>query len=66
MVERRTDLMRLANMTEDDEIALKNLCKKYATEITFNTDFEYYSVTFTDEAWLLAVIEDCNIERYLK
>jgi len=66
MVERRTDLMRLANMTEDDEIALKNLCKKFATTITFNTDFEYYSVTFTEENWLLAVIEDCNIERYLK
>jgi len=53
-------------MTEDDEIALKNLCRKFATEITFNTDLEYYSVTFTEENWLLAVIEDCNIERYLK
>lgn len=66
MIERRTDLMRLANMTEEDEISLKNLCKKFATEITFNRDFEYYSVTFTEENWLLAVIEDSNIERYLK
>ena len=66
MVERRTDLMRLANMTEEDEIALKNVCRKYATEIIFNTDFEYYSVKFTDEAWLLAKLADPNIERYLK
>ena len=65
MIERRTDLMRIANMTEEDELAMKNICKKFATEITYNRDFEYYSVTFTDENWLLAVIEDYNIERYL-
>jgi hypothetical protein len=66
MVERRTDLMRIANMTDDDESAMKNICKKFATEITYNREFEYYSVTFTEENWLLAVIEDHNIERYLK
>jgi len=65
MVERRTDLMRIANMTEDDERAMKNICKKFATEITYNRDFEYYSVTFTEENWWLAVMADPNIERYL-
>jgi len=52
-------------MTEDDESAMKNICKKFATEITYNREFEYYSVTFTEENWWLAVMADPNIERYL-
>lgn len=66
MVERRTDLMRIANMTEDEEIAMKNICKKFATEITYNRELEYYSVTFTDEAWVLATLAEPEIGRYLK
>jgi len=65
MIERRTDLQRIANMSEDEESAMKQICQNYATEITYNRDFEYYSVRFTEAAWLLAVLADPDIERYL-
>lgn len=66
LIELRTDLMRIANMTEDDEIRLKNCCKKFAKNIVYNMDFEYYSVFFTDENYLLAKLAEPEIDRYLQ
>ena len=66
MVERRTDLMRIANMTDDEENSMKDVCKRFATEITYNRELEYYSVTFTEENWVLATLAEPEIGRYLK
>lgn len=65
MIERRTDLIRIANMTDQDESAMKSICKKFASSVNYNMEWEYYSVTFTPENWMLAVLADPNIERYL-
>ena len=66
MIERRTDLMRIANMTDDEEASMKDVCKRFATEVTYHRELEYYSVTFTEEAWVLAILAEPQIERYLK
>jgi hypothetical protein len=42
------------------------VCKKFATVVTYNIALEYYSVTFTEESWLLAKLAEPNIERFLK
>jgi len=65
MIERRTDLHRIANMTDQDETAMKDCCKKFASSVNYDMEWEYYSVMFTPENWMLAVLSDPNIERYL-
>lgn len=66
MVEGRTDLMRLANMTDDDNLRFQRCCNKFADQVTFYRELEYYSVTFTDEQWMLAILAEPDITRYLK
>ena len=66
MVEGRTDLHRLANMTDDDNLRFQQCCNKFADQVTFYRELEYYSVTFTDENWLLAKLSEPDITRYLK
>lgn len=66
MVEGRTDLFRLANMTDEDEQRFRECCGKFAERVTFYRELEYYSVEFTDESWVLAVLAEPDITRYLK
>jgi hypothetical protein len=53
-------------MTDDEEASMKDVCKRFATEIIYNRELEYYSVTFTEENWVLATLAEPEIGRYLK
>ena len=66
MVIARTDLFRIANMDADQERRLHNCCNKFATKVTFHRELEYYEVEFTDENWVLAVMSEPEIDRFLK
>lgn len=65
-VERRTDLRNLAELSEDQDTELKECCKKFANDVTYNISMEYYSVRFTQENWMLAKLALPEIESYLK
>jgi hypothetical protein len=53
-------------MDEDTEYDLKLVSKNFAQDMRFHFDYEYYSIYWTEENWLLAKLAMPNIETLLK
>ena len=54
IVETRIATYAFADMDDDTEAEFQATCKKFAREMTFNLEYEYYSVYWHEYNWLLA------------
>jgi len=54
IIETRISQYRFAEMDEDTEHNLKDVSKRFAKDMRFDFNFEYYSIYWTEENWLLA------------
>ena len=66
IIETRISQYRFAEMDEDTESTLKQCCKNFARDMRYDMEFEYYSVYWEKENWLLAKLAMPEIEYYLK
>jgi hypothetical protein len=53
-------------MDDDTESELKDVCKRFARDMRFDFEYEYYSVYWTEENWVLANLAMPNIDVLLK
>jgi hypothetical protein len=65
LVETRISLHRWAMLSEEQEQEIKDISKKFAQYMNYEFEYEYYSVFFTKENWLLAKLANPNIEGHL-
>jgi len=54
LVETRISQYRFAEMDEDTEHRLKDISKRFARDMRFDFNFEYYSIYWEEENWALA------------
>lgn len=54
IVETRISQYRFAEMDEDTEHNLKEISKRFARDMRFDFNFEYYTIYWTEENYLLA------------
>ena len=54
IVETRIAQYVFAAMDEDQEQQLKEVSKRFARDMRFDFNFEYYSIYWTEENWCLA------------
>jgi uncharacterized protein YaeQ len=66
MIETRITLERLAELTELEENDMKDTCQKFAKTMLYNFEFNYYSVYWQEENWLLALLANPEIEYVMK
>ena len=65
-METRISQYAFAGMDEETEAELKDVCKRFARDMRFDFEYEYYSVYFEEEAWTLANLAMPNIDVLLK
>ena len=65
-METRISQYAFAGMDEETESELKNVCKRFARDMRFDFEYEYYSVYFEEENWALANLAMPNIDVLLK
>ena len=65
-METRISQYAFAGMDEEPESELKDVCKRFARDMRFDFEYEYYSVYFDEEAWALANLAMPNIDMLLK
>lgn len=65
IIETRISQWRFASLTEDEEFEIKDTCKKFARDMNYNFEFEYYAVYFTEANWLLALLSNPELDRVL-
>jgi hypothetical protein len=56
IIETRIPTYAFATLDELTEAELQDTCKRFAREMTFNIEYEYYSVYWHEHNWLLAKI----------
>jgi len=66
IIETRIATYAFAGMDEDEENELKDVCKRFARDMTFDFEYEYYSVYFEEENWALANLALPSIDTILK
>jgi hypothetical protein len=66
IIETRVSQIRFAEILEEDEAMIKDLCRRFALRMEFNFEWEYYAIYFTKENWLLTKLAEPRIESYLK
>lgn len=66
MIEHRISIHRLATLDEDAESAVKELSRKFAQSLYFDFEYEYYSLMFTEENWLLAALADPGTAAFIE
>ena len=54
IVETRISQYRFAEMDEDTEHNLKEVSKRFARDMRFDFNFEYYTIYWEEQNWLLA------------
>jgi hypothetical protein len=54
IVETRISQYRFAEMDEDTEHNLKEVSKRFARYMRFDFNFEYYTIYWEEQNWLLA------------
>lgn len=52
-------------LDEDQQLSVKQMCSQYASDHTFDYEFSYYKILFTDENLLLATLKDPAAMGYL-
>ena len=65
-METRISQYAFAGMDEETESELKDVCKRFAKDMRFDFEYEYYSVYFEEENWTLANLAMPNIDVFLK
>ena len=66
MMETRISQYAFAGMDEDTEAQLKEVCKRFARDMRFDFEYEYYSVYWEEESWTLANLAMPSIDVFLK
>jgi hypothetical protein len=56
IIETRIPTYAFAELDEDIDIELQTVCKRFARSMTYNIAFDYYSIYWEENNWLLAKI----------
>jgi len=65
-METRISQYAFAGMDEETEAELKDVCKRFAKDMRFDFEYEYYSVYWEEESWTLANLAMPSIDVFLK
>jgi|TARA_R110000868_G_C10383409_1_gene719581 hypothetical protein len=65
IVETRIPQYKFAGMDTDQEQELKDVCKRFARDMRFSFDWDYYSIYWEEENWALANLAMPNIDTLL-
>lgn len=66
IVETRIADYAFASMSEEEETALKEVCKKFAKDMRYDFEFSYYAIYWEPENWLNANLARPGIDTILK
>ena len=66
IIETRIADYAFAAMDDEQESELKEVCKRFAKDMRFDFEFNYYSVYFEEENWLNANLALPGIDTILK
>ena len=66
IIETRIAQYAFAAMDEDEESTLKEVCKRFAKDMRFDFEYEYYSIYWEEENWLNANLALPGIGSILK
>ena len=66
VIETRIADYAFAGMNEEEESALKEVCKRFARDMRYDFEFSYYSVYWEEEAWLNANLAMPGIDSVLR
>lgn len=66
MIETRIADYAFAGMDEEQEQALKEVCKRFAKDMRFSFEWNYYAVYWEEENWALANLAMPEIDTLLK
>jgi hypothetical protein len=66
LVETRIAQYAFAGLDEDKEQELKDVSKRFARDMRFHFEWDYYSIYWTPENWLLAKLAMPEIESIVK
>ena len=66
MIEANIHIETMAQLPELVECEIKTITKMYATDLTYDFDFQVYTVTFEEEKWLLANIAMPGLDKILR
>jgi hypothetical protein len=66
LIETRIAQYAFASMDEDTEAELKDVSKRFARDMRFDFEWDYYSIYWTEENWLLAKLAMPTIESIVK
>ena len=66
IIETRISQHSFAAMDEEVEQRLKDVSKKFARDMRFDFTWDYYSIYWTEENWLLACLAEPEITALLK
>mgnify|MGYP003655348915 CR=1 FL=1 len=66
IIETRIAQYAFAGMDADTELLLKDVCKRFAKDMRFDFEWDYYAIYWTEENWLLAKLAWPNIDTIVK
>mgnify|MGYP003660674735 CR=1 FL=1 len=66
IVETRVAQYRFAAMEPEQEQLLKDVCKRFAKDMRFDFEWDYYAIYWTKENWTLANLAMPEIDQLLK
>ena len=66
IIETRIADYAFAGMDDEQEHELKEVCKRFAKDMRYDFEFQYYSVYWEEEAWLNANLALPGIDIILK
>jgi hypothetical protein len=65
IIETRIPTYAFATLDDDIEEELKETCQRFARNMTYNIAFDYYSIYWEENNWLLAKIVMPEIDHLL-
>ena len=65
IVETRIPTYALAGLSEQDDQDLQTVAKRYARSMTFNIEYDYYSIYWEENNWFLAKLAEPKINTIL-
>lgn len=66
MIETRISDYAFAGMDEEQEQQLKDVCKRFAKDMRFSFEWNYYAVYWEEENWTLANLAMPEIDTLLR
>jgi hypothetical protein len=65
-METRINTYKFVELTEEAEQSLKEVCKRFASDMRYDFEYQYYSVYFSEENWTLANLAMPEIDQILQ